>query len=82
MLCRYLKPTFLRWNVRVMAATFGVEDYDTWVQKCKHVGLELAAVVGRPLYMCAYTKSKGKMCGMIADMSPPMEQKDKHKLLH
>ena len=78
-LCRYLKPTFLRWNEGTMPALFGVQVHYTWTHKCKQVGLELAAVVGRPLYMCTCTKSNGKMCGMLAAMSPLMEQKDKHK---
>ena len=62
-----------------MPALFGVQVHYTWTHKCKQVGLELAAVVGRPLYMCTCTKSNGKMCGMLAAMSPLMEQKDKHK---
>ena len=43
------------------------------------MGLEVAALVGRPLYVCTHTKRDGKMCGMLAALSPLMEQREKHK---
>ena len=80
MLCRYLKPTFMRWTRSSIEILFGQKVFTAWVTKCNNVGLELAAVVGRPLYVCTRMKQNGKMRGMLAAMSPLMEQREKHKL--
>ena len=79
MLCRYLKPTFMRWHRSSIEILFGQKVFTAWVTQCNNVGLELAALVGRPLYVCRHMRRDGKMCGMLAAMSPPMEQREKHK---
>ncbi len=79
MLCRYLKPSFMRWNTKSIEVLFGQRVFNAWVTMCKNVGVELAALVGRPLYVCTPTKRDGQICGMLAAMSPLMEQREKHK---
>ena len=79
-LCRYLKPTFMRWTRSAKEVIFGQKVFTAWVAKCQRVGLDLAVMVGRPLYVCTRMKQDGKMCGMLAAMSPLMEQRESHKL--
>ncbi len=78
-LARYLKPTFLRWPLEVVGALFGEKVLKAWAARCHRVGLELGAVLGRPLYFCTRKLPSGAVCGAIAAMSPLMEQREKHK---
>jgi len=77
-LCRYLKPTFLRWSAGMVPVIFGQRVFQKWTQECDQVGLRLAALVARPLYVCVGSKD-GEFCGKIAAMSPLMEQREKHR---
>jgi len=77
-LCRYLKPTFLRWSAGMVPVIFGQQVFQEWTQKCHQVGLPLAALVARPLYVCVGSED-GEFCGRIAAMSPLMEQREKHR---
>ena len=74
-----ISEAFMRWDTRSIKVFFGQEIFQTWVTKCANIGLELAALVGRSLYVCTQIRRDGKMCGMLAAMSPLMEQREKHK---
>ena len=78
-LARYMKPTFLRWPRDIVGTLFGREVFETWSKECQAAGLELGAVLGRPLYVCTRTRPCGEVCGAMAAMSPLMEQREKHK---
>jgi len=77
-LCRYLKPTFLRWPIGKVLVIFGQQVFEEWTQRCAQVGLPVAALIARPLYVCV-GKKQGEICGRIATMSPLLEQREKRR---
>ena len=78
-MARYMKPTFLRWPCDIVEILFGKSVFETWTKECQAAGLELGAVLGRPLYVCTRKLPGGEVCGAMAAMSPLMEQHQKHK---
>ena len=78
-LSRYLKPTFVRWPFPKLSLLFGEDVLETWRHRCHCVGLELVALVGRPLYTCSCTLPNGKVCGAIAAMSPLVQKREDNR---
>ena len=78
-LCRYLKPTFVRWMLPELSLLFGKDVLDAWRHRCHCVGLELVSLVGRPLYTCSCTLPNGKVCGAIAAMSPLVQKREDNR---
>ena len=78
-LCRYLKPTFLRWPVRKVLRLFGKDVLELFTEATRRHGLCLAAIIARPLYICTHTREKGSVCGNLAAMSPLMKMHGTHQ---
>jgi hypothetical protein len=49
-----------------------------WDKVASSVGLKVAGVLGRPLYVCTQQKSNGRPCMAVAAMSPLMESATAH----
>jgi hypothetical protein len=49
-----------------------------WDKVASSVGLKVAGVLGRPLYVCTQQTSDGKPCVAVAAMSPLMESATTH----
>ena len=78
-LCRYLKPTFLRWEASQVHTLFGEQVKSHWDHVLRAVSADMAAVVARPLYVCTALKPDGRHCMAVASMSPLMKHKSPHQ---
>ena len=78
-LCRYLKPTFLRWPVGKVLLLFGKDVLDVFTDATHRHGLRLAAIIARPLYICTHAKENGSVCGNLAAMSPLIQMHSTHQ---
>ena len=75
-LARYTRPCFLLWDANVADIAFGKEVMSKLRQVAANVSLEIAGVLGRPLYVCTARlrgKSPERLCMSTASMSPLME---------
>ena len=60
-LSRYLKPTFLCWDMNFAPQLFGKVLTDTWMSVAPSLALKAGGVVGRPLCVCTQ-RWRGEMC--------------------
>ena len=73
-LCRYMKPTFLRWDAKLVRSLFGELVGAKWTQVLQKVACKMAGIVARPLYVCTELRKVA-----VASMSPLMQQKREHQ---
>ena len=78
-LCRYMKPTFLRWDAKLVRSLFGELVGAKWTQVLHKVACKMAGIVARPLYVCTELQKYGQPCMAVASMSPLMQQKREHQ---
>ena len=78
-LCRYTKPTFLRWDIARADCLFGDAVMATWRWVARAVDAGVAGVLAMPLYACTQTRADGGTCMALAAMSPLLEQRAAHK---
>jgi hypothetical protein len=74
-LSRYTKPSFLQWPAKFAATLFGVDVMDQVGRAATQHGLEIAGVVGRPLYVCTSRLhgDPNRLCMATAAMAPIMQ---------
>ena len=78
-LCRYTKPTFLRWDLARAKYLFGDAVMARWQWVARAVSVAVAGVLARSLYVCTQTRADGSTCMALAAMSPLLEQSAAHK---
>ena len=77
-LCRYTKPTFLRWDIARAERLFGDAVMARWRWVAQAVDAGVAGVLARPLYVCTQPRTDGGTCMALAAMSPLLEQRAAH----